>query len=88
MVPSLAVTTPLPLRRFPSDMEKIPVQKRFISNASYHQQEQQGRHRCRALHAALVTLNLSDAVLQYAAFITAVIKNDVPQKRRFFGARS
>ncbi len=66
-----------------SAVGKIRLQERSIRKASYRQQREQRRHRCRALHTARVTPNPRYALAQPAAFIAVVIKNEVPQKRRF-----
>lgn len=54
------------------------------SNANYRQHGQQGHRWREALHKSLVKLNLRKASLRFAALITVVIKNDVPEKRRRF----
>ncbi len=61
---------------------KIVMQRRSTSSANYRQQGEQGEHRCEALHTSPVTLNPCNALLHFAAFITAVMTNGVPQKRR------
>jgi len=64
-------------------VRKIRLQECSIRKAGYRQQREQRRHRCGALHTARVTPNPRNALVQVAAFIAVVIKNEVPQKRRF-----
>jgi hypothetical protein len=43
------------------------------SNANYRQHQEQGQHRCEALHKSLARPNLRNAVIQFAALFTVVI---------------
>jgi hypothetical protein len=51
----------------------------YRSNANYRQHEQLGYHRRQVLHKSLAGPNRRNVFLQLAAFITVVIKNDVPE---------